>query len=66
MVSTFTLTRRGDDATHVRLVTSGYPDDAAGEALMGFFREGNRLSLLQLHARFVDGPIDWTARLRQP
>lgn len=66
VVSTFTLTPSGEDATHVRLVTSGYPDDAAGEALMAFFREGNRMSLQQLHRRFVEGPVDWPARLSRP
>ncbi|MFC5343138.1 SRPBCC family protein [Brevundimonas staleyi] len=66
VVSTFELTPGGDDATHLKLVTSGYPDDAAGAALMGFFREGNRLSLQQLHQRFVDGPVDWPTRLSRP
>jgi uncharacterized protein YndB with AHSA1/START domain len=65
VVSTFELTPRGD-ATLVRLTTAGYPDDAAGAALMGFFREGNKLSLIQLHNRFVDGPVDWQARASQP
>lgn len=33
---------------------------AAGDALLSFFREGNRTSLQQLHRRFVTGPVDWT------
>lgn len=45
--------------TKVRLVSSGYPDDAAGRQLAGFFTEGNRISLERLRRRFAEGPIDW-------
>jgi uncharacterized protein YndB with AHSA1/START domain len=48
--------------TRVRLSGLGYPAGAAGDALLGFFREGNRTSLEQLRARFVSGPVDWAAR----
>jgi uncharacterized protein YndB with AHSA1/START domain len=48
--------------TRVRLSGVGYPAGAAGDALLGFFREGNRTSLEQLRARFVSGPVDWAAR----
>lgn len=48
--------------TRVRLTSAGYPAGAAGDTLVGFFREGNRTSLEQLRARFVSGPIDWTRR----
>jgi len=61
VTSRFLLTPVGDAATRVRLTGSGYPAGPAGDALIGFFREGNRLSLQQLHKRFAEGPIDWTA-----
>jgi hypothetical protein len=48
--------------TRVRLSGIGYPAGAAGQTLLGFFREGNRTSLEQLRARFVSGPVDWAAR----
>ena len=48
--------------TRVRLTSAGYPAGAAGDTLVGFFREGNRTSLEQLRTRFVTGPIDWTRR----
>jgi hypothetical protein len=48
--------------TRVRLSGIGYPAGSAGDTLLGFFREGNRTSLEQLRARFVSGPIDWSAR----
>ena len=48
--------------TRVRLSGTGYPAGAAGDTLLGFFREGNRTSLEQLRARFVSGPVDWAAR----
>lgn len=50
--------------TRVRLTGTGYPAGPAGERVLGFFREGNRVSLEQLRRRFVSGPIDW-ARTRQ-
>jgi uncharacterized protein YndB with AHSA1/START domain len=63
VVSRFELEPVGTEATRVRLTGSGYAAGADGDVLIGFFREGNRTSLQQLHARFVSGPIDWPARL---
>jgi uncharacterized protein YndB with AHSA1/START domain len=48
--------------TRVRLTGTGYADNEAGRLLAGFFRDGNRVSLERLRDRFVNGPIDWTAR----
>ena len=48
--------------TRVRLTGTGYGADAAGDALIGFFHEGNRASLEALRTRFVRGPIDWKAK----
>jgi uncharacterized protein YndB with AHSA1/START domain len=48
--------------TRVRLSGIGYPAGAAGDTLIGFFREGNRTTLEQLRERFVSGPVDWAAR----
>lgn len=48
--------------TRVRLTGAGYADDEAGRALLGFFRDGNRISLERLRDRFVNGPRDWAAQ----
>jgi uncharacterized protein YndB with AHSA1/START domain len=61
VINRFTLTPVGAGETRVRLEASGYPAGAAGDTLLGFFREGNRTSLQQLHKRFVTGPIQWPA-----
>lgn len=53
-----------DKRTRVRLTTAGYADTDAGRQLLGFFRQGNKVSLDQLRTRFVSGPIDWSARPR--
>ena len=50
----------GESRTRVRLTGAGYPDSEAGRQLLGFFREGNRISLERLRQRFVSGPVDWS------
>jgi uncharacterized protein YndB with AHSA1/START domain len=50
----------GESRTRVRLTSGGYPDTEAGRQLLGFFREGNRVTLDQLRQRFITGPRDWT------
>ncbi|WP_114955124.1 SRPBCC family protein [Sphingosinicella terrae] len=50
--------------TRLRLTGAGYPDSEAGRRLLGFFREGNRVSLERLRQRFVSGPVDWS-RMRE-
>jgi uncharacterized protein YndB with AHSA1/START domain len=52
--------------TRVRLTGVGYPAGAAGDTLVGFFREGNRATLEQLRTRFVSGPVDWAAKRAAP
>ncbi|MGZ8998834.1 MAG: SRPBCC family protein [Allosphingosinicella sp.] len=54
------LEAEGPARTRVRTVSAGFPDDEAGRQLVGFFREGNRISLDRLRRRFSEGPIDWT------
>ena len=54
----------GADETRVRLTSSGYPDTDAGRQLLGFFRDGNRVSISRLRQRFVSGPLDWNRVLR--
>ncbi len=53
----------GEGRTRVRLTGAGYADTEAGRALLGFFREGNRVSLDRLRRRFASGPIDWRQEL---
>ena len=50
----------GEGRTRVRLTSAGYADTEAGRQLLGFFRDGNRISLERLRDRFVTGPIDWS------
>jgi uncharacterized protein YndB with AHSA1/START domain len=59
VVSTFTLTSQGPNATRIRLTGTGYPAGPDGDALIGFFRSGNSIALRQLHTRFATGPLDW-------
>lgn len=54
VVSIFELVPEGA-GTRVRLTGTNYPDSAAGRQLLGFFREGNRVALNQLRARFREG-----------
>ena len=56
----FELEPEGEGRTRVRTVSAGYPDDEAGRQLIGFFREGNRITLERLRRRFAEGPINWT------
>lgn len=55
----------GERRTRMRLTGVGYADTEAGRQLLGFFREGNRVSLERLRQRFVSGPLDWARVLRQ-
>ena len=54
------LEPEGEARTRVRLTTSGYADTDAGRQLVGFFNEGNRITLERLRDRFVTGPVDWS------
>jgi hypothetical protein len=44
--------------TRVRLTGTGYADTDAGRQLLGFFREGNRVSLERLRDRFANAPAN--------
>ena len=55
------LERLGERRTRLRLTGTGYPDTEAGRTILGFFRDGNRVSLESLRQRFVSGPRDWSA-----
>jgi uncharacterized protein YndB with AHSA1/START domain len=51
----------GERRTRVRVTGTGYPDTEAGRQILGFFRDGNRISLERLRQRFLSGPLDWAA-----
>jgi uncharacterized protein YndB with AHSA1/START domain len=59
VISFFELAPEGERRTRVRLTMTGYADTEAGRQLLGFFREGNRVSLDRLRRRFASGPLDW-------
>lgn len=65
VVSVIELTPVAEAKTRVRLTGTGYAGTDAGKRLLGFFRRGNSASLEMLRTRFADGPIDWTAKLRE-
>ncbi len=65
-VAVFELMPEDDGTTRVRLTGAGYPDNAVGRRLLGFFRDGNRISLERLHRLFVEGPIDWSRSTETP
>ncbi len=52
----------GERRTRVRVTGTGYPDTEAGRMILGFFRDGNRVSLESLRQRFVSGPRNWSAQ----
>ena len=54
-----------DGRSRVRLTMTGYPDSEAGRRLLGFFDQGNAISLERLRRRFRDGPIDWTTEFQR-
>lgn len=64
VTSMFELEPVGDARTRVRLTGSGYAESEAGRRLLGFFREGNRVSMERLAQRFRTGPLDWAEVLR--
>jgi len=59
VTSVFELEPVSARRTRVRLTGSGYADSDAGRQLLGFFEQGNKVSLEQLRTRFTTGPIDW-------
>ena len=60
VTSEFALSLQDGD-TLVRLTTRGYAPGEAGAQLVGFFTEGNAVSLGDLYRRFSVGPKDWAA-----
>lgn len=64
VTSFFELVPDGERRTRVRLTMAGYADSEAGRQLLGFFREGNRISLDRLRRRFASGPLDWSRERR--
>lgn len=56
----FELEPVGESRTRVLVIGAGYPDSEAGRQLLGFFRDGNRITLERLQRRFTEGPIDWS------
>ena len=65
VTQTFDLTPE-DDGTRVSLTGTGYRGDESGQAVLAFFKGGNRVSLEMLRERFAKGPIDWTEKLKKP
>lgn len=59
--SAILLSALDDGNTRVTLMMD-FPRDDAGNRLLGFFTEGNKITLEQLHERFVTGPRDWDAK----
>src|SRR5688500_14045756 len=65
VTQTFELTPDGN-GTRVSLTGTGYTNDEPGQAVLAFFKGGNRVSLEMLRDRFASGPIDWTEKLKKP
>ena len=61
----FELAPKGD-GTRVTLTGTGYADSEPGQAVLAFFRSGNKVSLEMLRDGLEKGPIDWADKLRQP
>lgn len=65
VTQTFALAPEGS-GTRVSLTGTGYGGDASGQAVLAFFKGGNRVSLEMLRDRFASGPINWTEKLKKP
>lgn len=65
VTQTFELAPEGA-GTRVSLTGTGYGGDASGQAVLAFFKGGNRVSLEMLRDRFASGPIDWAEKLKKP
>ncbi|MEO7601682.1 MAG: SRPBCC domain-containing protein [Sphingomicrobium sp.] len=65
VTQTFELAPEGS-GTRVSLTGTGYASDESGQAVLAFFKGGNRVSLEMLRDRFASGPIDWTEKLKKP
>ena len=65
VTQTFELAPEGE-GTRVSLTGAGYGGDEPSQAVLDFFRDGNRISLTMLRDRFASGPIDWTEKLKKP
>jgi uncharacterized protein YndB with AHSA1/START domain len=63
VISFFEIEAVDSGRSRVRLTGVNYPAGSAGDALLGFFRKGNRQSLEALRDRFANGPVDWPAKL---
>lgn len=55
----------GENSTRVTVTGVGYPDTEAGRQLLGFFRDGNRISLERMTRRFSEEPLDWSQVLSE-
>ena len=56
----FELEPEGEGRTRLRVIGAGYPDTPAGRELIGFFRDGNRVTIERLRQLFATGPVDWS------
>ena len=65
VTQTFELAPEGS-GTKVSLTGTGYSNDQSGQAVLAFFKDGNRVSLEMLRDRFATGPIDWAEKLKKP
>ena len=61
----FELAAEGN-ATRVTLTGTGYASSEPGQAVLAFFRGGNKVSLEMLRERLEKGPVDWAQKLRRP
>lgn len=57
--ATFQFASAGPSATRVILIQTGWQTGAEWDAAYDYLTKGNAQLLLQLHTRFVSGPIKW-------
>jgi uncharacterized protein YndB with AHSA1/START domain len=55
----------GRGKARVTLTSPGYDGSRAHGILLGFFRQGNSISLQNLKDSLEKGPVDWSVRLRK-
>lgn len=64
-MATFFFTPKSERETEVRLVQVGWKEGAEWDRAFDYLSKGNAMLLNDLHQRFTDGPIDWSALLQK-
>ena len=62
LFSVLTMEEAGKGKTKLSEMMLGWEEGTGWESTWKFFLQGNRRTLLEIHKRIVEGPVDWSAR----